>query len=60
MHVGSTPSQSTKGSIVELVKTPACHVGDRGFKSRWNRKLVVLLYWRAAHFAKVFDSRKWV
>ena len=25
------------GSIVQLVRTPACHAGGQGFKSPWSR-----------------------
>ena len=39
---GSNPPPATKGPVVQLVRTPACHAGGRGFKSRPGRSKEVL------------------
>ena len=38
---GSSPSAPAKyGAVVQLVRTPACHAGGRGFKSLPSRHLL--------------------
>ena len=42
-HVGSSPTTGTiYGSIVQLVRTLACHARGRGFKSHWNRHSLIV------------------
>ena len=41
VNYGSSVFINLNGSVVQLVRTPACHAGGRGFKSLPSRHLIV-------------------
>ena len=57
-NTGSIPVQTTiYGSVVQLVRAPACHAGSCEFKSRQNRHNDIAQVGRALHSkAKVIGS----
>ena len=41
MTEGSVHHKAFDGAVVQLVRTPACHAGGRGFKSLPSRHLIL-------------------
>ena len=39
---GLHQNHSLYGAIVQLVRTPVCHIGGRGFESHWRRQVLLL------------------
>ena len=55
---GSSPVVPTKfGAVVQLVRTPACHAGGRGFKSLPRRQTGCILYPIYAQVAQLVEQR---
>ena len=51
--IGSSPIVSTNGLVVQLVRTPPCHGGGRGFESHPGRHYADLAHLVERHLAKV-------